>query len=391
MDPATVKFAVYHPWIYLTGGIERVLVELCRRSRHDWILYTHHLDPERTFPELSECNVVELQPRVSVERSLVPLARAATRIARTRLPEDGRAGLLVSSEGLGDFIVARNDGPVACYCHTPLKILHDPATHLALRWSRPGAYALLRALSPPFQAADRAAWRRFDHVFANSTETCRRIANARLRDANDVEVLEPGVDIERFGTAGKSLRDKRFLLAGRIMWQKNVELAIDAVRVLSDRQVDAPLVIAGSVDSKSTGYAAELQRRAAGLPVEFRINVSDDELASLYGSCTAALFTARNEDFGLVPLEAMAAGTPVLAVDRGGPRETVLDGITGWLLPPTAEAFATQMEHVLDGSADIETMRDAARHRVADFGWQRMVDRVDDVMEQLASDGERRH
>jgi glycosyltransferase involved in cell wall biosynthesis len=385
-----VKFAVYHPWIYLTGGIERVLVELCRRSRHDWTLYTHHLDRGGTFPELSECDVVELQPRVSVQRSLLPLARAATTIARTRLPDDGRAGLLVSSEGLGDFIVARNPGPTVCYCHTPLKILHDRATHLALRFSSPTTYATLRALSPPFQAADRAAWNRFDHVFANSAETRRRIGRARLRDADEVEVLRPGVDLARFGVAPAASRDKTFLLAGRIMWQKNIELAIDAVRLLRERGIDAPLVIAGTVDGKSSAYVAELQRHAQGLPIEFRANVADAELVALYGSCTAALFTAPNEDFGLVPLEAMAAGLPVLAVDNGGPRETVLDGRTGWLLPPTPEAFAAQMERVLDGSADMERMRAAAQRRAGDFSWRSFVERVDDVMWELASVRQRR-
>ena len=107
-------------------------------------------------------------------------------------------------------------------------------------------------------------------------------------------------------------------------------------------------------------------------------------------SLSAALFTAPNEDFGLVPLEAMAAGLPVLAVDNGGPRETVLDGRTGWLLPPTPEAFAAQMERVLDGSADMERMRAAAQRRAGDFSWRSFVERVDDVMWELASVRQRR-
>ncbi|HEX4654508.1 MAG TPA: glycosyltransferase family 4 protein [Mycobacteriales bacterium] len=380
-----MRFALYHPWVYLTGGIERVLLELQQRSRHDWVIYTHHLDRERTFPELAK-TVIELTPRVSVQRELLPLMRAATTIARTQLPADGRAGLLVSSEGLGDFVVARNhDEPVAVYCHTPLKIVHDPSTRDALRVDSPHKYAAMRLLAPAFVAADRAAWGEYDHVFANSEETRRRIVAAGLRDASDVEVLEPGVDVDRFAAASSHPRERRFLLAGRVMWQKNVELAIDAVRLLSERGIEAPLVVAGTVDDKSSTYADSLRARARGLPIEFRIDVSDDELVKLYGSSMAALFTARNEDFGLVPLEAMAAGTPILAVDAGGPRETVLDGRTGWLRPATDEAFSLEMQRILDGTIDIESMREPARQRAAEFGWQRMVDRVDDAMEQLAS------
>jgi glycosyltransferase involved in cell wall biosynthesis len=378
-----VKFALYHPWVYLTGGIERVLLELHERSRHEWVIYTHHLDRERTFPALAQI-AVELVPRVSVQRELLPLMQAATTIARTQLPADGRQGLLVSSEGLGDFVVARNhDEPVAVYCHTPLKILHDPTTRDALRVESPHKYAAMRLLAPAFIAADRAAWREYDHAFANSEETRGRIVAAGLRDAKDVEVLKPGVDLNRFQAGTAQPRERRFVLAGRVMWQKNVELAIDAVRLLHEQGVDAPLVIAGTVDDKSSSYADSLRERARGLPIEFRLDVSDDELIALYSSSAAALFTARNEDFGLVPLEAMAAGTPVLAVDSGGPRETVLDGRTGWLRPATPAAFSEEMQRILDGTVDIESMRDPARKRAAEFGWQRMVDRIDDVMEQL--------
>lgn len=381
-----MRFAVYHPWVYLTSGLERTFLELFRRSRHEWVLYTHRYQPESTYPELADFPVVELTPRVSVQRSFVPLVRAAATIAATRLPDDGRSGLLVSSEGLGDFVAARNAGALACYCHTPLKILHDEATRAALRRQSPGKYAAMRALAPGFAAADRAMWRRYDHVFANSAETRRRIVSARLRPAADVEVLEPGVDTERI-TPGETSRLRQFVLAGRIMWQKNVELAVDAVRLLAAEGVQAPVVVAGAVDEKSRPYLRALRERAAGLPVEFRVDPSDADLVELYRTSTAALFTARNEDFGIVPLEAMAAGTPVLAVDNGGPRETVVDGRTGWLLPPEPAAFADRMRAVLDGPDTVTAMRPAARARSEEFGWQRVARRVDAVMEQLSARG----
>src|SRR3954447_13025767 len=192
-----MKFAAYHPWVYLTSGLERTFLELFRRSRHDWVLYTHRYQPDTTYPELADFDVVELSPRVSVRRSFLPLMSAAATIARTRLPDGAADGLLVSSEGLGDFVLTRHRGPAVCYCHTPLKILHDAQTRDALRAQSPSKYAALRALGPAFAAADRATWRRFDHVFANSNETRRRIAAARLRAADDVEVLQPGVDTDR--------------------------------------------------------------------------------------------------------------------------------------------------------------------------------------------------
>jgi glycosyltransferase involved in cell wall biosynthesis len=384
-----VKFAVYHPWVYLTSGLERTFLELFRRSRHEWTLYTHRFQPETTYPGFADFEVVELAPRVSVQRSFIPLAQAAATIARTRLPDDGRTGLLVSSEGLGDFILARNAAAAACYCHTPLKILHDEATRAALRTQSPTKFAALQVLGPPFAMADRRMWRRYAHVFANSAETRRRIQQARLRAADGIEVLEPGVDLDRIAP-GPVDRQRRMVLAGRIMWQKNIELAVDAVRALGAGAADLRLVVAGAVDDKSKPYLDALRNRASGLPVEFRPDPTDDELTELYRTSTVALFTARNEDFGIVPLEAMAAGTPVLAVDNGGPRETVVDGRTGWLLAPTPEAFAQQIQRVFDGRVDVAAMRAHARQRAEEFGWQRLVDRVDEVMPGLASVGQGR-
>lgn len=381
-----MKFALYHPWVYLTGGIERVLLELLRHSKHEWTLYTHHFEPDATYPELSDFDVVELTPRVSVQRSLMPLVEAAATIARTRLPDDGRDGLLVSSEGLGDFIVARETGPVVCYCHTPLKILHDVPTREHLREHAMHKYAALRLLGPAFSAADRAAWQGYSHVFSNSRMTRERIAAARLRPASDVEVLEAGVDTSRI-KPGKGRREMQFLVAGRIMWQKNIELAIDAVRILAAQGVHAPLVIAGAVDRKSVDYLEELRQRAQGLPVRFVVRPTDDELIALYQSSHAVLFTPRSEDFGIVPLEAMAAGTPVLAVNAGGPRETVVDGVTGWLLPGTPEAFAEKMRALMNESLDMSFFRASARRRATQFCWERMIDRIDEVMAQVAVEG----
>jgi glycosyltransferase involved in cell wall biosynthesis len=352
------------------------MVELITRSRHDWTVYTHHYEPEATYPEVAGLRVVPLQPEVSVRRSLGPLVHAASTLLRARLPEDGSRALLVSSEGLGDLIALRSTVPVAAYCHTPLKILHDPAAADVVRQSLPKRLAL-GTIGPAFEAVDRRAWRRYAHVLANSNETVARIQAARLRPSGPLEVLTPGVSDSWWQHPVVMEREPVLLYAGRIMWQKNIELAIDTVRLLDGR---VRLVVAGMVDVKSQPYLARLRQRAAGLPVTFEIAPSDDRMRELYSTATALLFTPRNEDFGMVVLEAMAAGTPVLAVDAGGPRGIVEHGVDGWLLPPTAEAFAAQVT-----ASDFSRHRTAARENAQRFGWDAHVARVDEVMEGLTS------
>ncbi len=383
-----MRFAAYHPWVYLTGGAERTLLELMRRSRHDWVLHTHRFDAETTFPGFADLEVQPLATTVSVRRSFVPLAHAAASMALTSLPDTGARGLLVSSEGLGDLVARRSTVPTAVYCHTPLKILHDPVTRAALRERAPGKSRVLDLLGTPFHTVDKALWRHYDHVFANSSETRRRITESGLAPADRVEVLYPGVDSARSsGTPDTWPRRPQFLVAGRIQWQKRIETAIDALRLARKTPEGAglSLVIAGAVDGKSAEYLATLRGHAQGLPVTFVVNPDDATLDRLYGESTALLFTAPNEDFGIVPLEAMSAGTPVIAVDHGGPRETVLHGVTGWLVPSSAYRFALQMLTVaVSDPVDMARMRAAARLRAAQFCWEPLVSRIDDVMEALA-------
>ena len=383
-----MRFAAYHPWVYLTGGAERMLLELMQRSRHDWVLHTHRFNAETTFPGFRDLEVVPFEGRVSVKRSLLPLAHAAASMATASLPDTGAKGLLVSSEGLGDLVVRKAGVPAAVYCHTPLKILHDPVARAALRVRAPGKSRVLDALGGPFNAVDRHLWRRYEHVFANSIETRARISNAGLAHFDDVEVLYPGVDSTSCITPPDSWpREPVFLVAGRIQWQKRIETAIDALRLArrTPEGAGARLVIAGAVDAKSEPYLDQLRAKARGLPVRFVVNPDDRTLRLAYAEATALLFTAPNEDFGIVPLEAMASGTPVIAVDAGGPRETVVHGVTGWLVPNDAYYFAIQMLTVAVSSpVDLARMRQACRARAAMFSWRPLVERLDDVMEALA-------
>jgi glycosyltransferase involved in cell wall biosynthesis len=383
-----LRLALYHPWIYLQGGVERTILELLNRSRHDWTVYTHHYDRDATFPGLADHDIRELGKPISVRRSLGPLTHAGVRIASTRLPTAGERALLVSSEGLGDLAVARARVPAVAYCHTPLKILHDPVNRARLTSSRPMIGHALKVLGPGFNAVDRRMWRRYQHAFANSAETRTRIGRAGLADPADVEVLHPGVDTDRFAF-GHGRRDDAFLVAGRIMWQKNIELAIDAIADARRRGSTAELVIAGAVDAKSRDYLASLRERAAGLPVRFVVDPTDDELRELYQRCKALLFTPENEDWGIVPLEAMSCGTPVLAVDAGGPRESVVDGVSGWLLPADAAAFGARMRTVETlPAAVIAEVRRATRRRALAFGWESFTARIDAVMEATVAEAE---
>jgi hypothetical protein len=131
-----MRVALYYPWIYLTSGVERTLLEVSGRSRHDWVLYTSFFKPEHTYAGLAQRKVVTLGS-VPVSRDIKNVGKAAWKIAQLRLPLERHDLLVVASEGLGDFVVFRNAKcPVLCLCFTPLRAVFDPEYRQRARGQR---------------------------------------------------------------------------------------------------------------------------------------------------------------------------------------------------------------------------------------------------------------
>ncbi len=378
------RIALYYPWIYLRGGAERVIVEIARRTRHRYTVFANHVDYDQTFPEVRALENLVVLGSVPVERSFGQVLRAAVTITGQKLDLREFDALLVASEGLGDFITFRNHAkPVACVCFTPARPVFDSEYRRMWLVRHAGARWPLVLFSLVYAWLTRRAWRHYDRVFADSAEVRARILTGRLCPPEKVEVLHPGVDAAAIRPS--FTHDRSFLYAGRIKWTKNVELAIDAFRTFQASAAGGGawrLVIAGAVDAASREYVAALRQRAGpdGM-VTFVANPSDAELGALYARCCALIFPSLNEDWGIVPLEAMAHGKPVLAVNRGGPVESVVHGETGFLLDPTPEAFAAKLDWLARHPAETERLGRRAAERAAGFSWDRFVTRLDDYFE----------
>ena len=386
------RVALYYPWIYLTSGAERTILELTARSRQDWTIFTNHFEPDATFPGFADRRIVRLGD-VAVRRSMGAVAAAAWRIGVQRLPIDGYDALVVLCEGVGDLALFRSCvRPAYCICLTPLRAAFDAEyRRRAERQRGPFARALLRAGLSAFRVADRQAWKSYARVFCISEEAKRRAIDGGLACDRRLEVVHPGLGIR--GLAASDVFDPFFLVPGRIMWTKNVELAIEAFDRM-EREASAErvrtgfaqpfrLVIAGAVDRKSEAYLARLRSLAARLPgVEFRIAPSDDELRALYRTCYAVLFPAFNEDWGIVPIEGMSFGKPVVATNRGGPLEIVRPGVDGFLEEPDPTAFAGRMLELAHSLPFARRLGRAAFIRSQDFSWDTFAARIDQAIEE---------
>jgi glycosyltransferase involved in cell wall biosynthesis len=375
-----VNIAVYYPWIYLKGGAERALLETIAHSRHDWTIYTNHYDGAATFPEFADLPVVQLAT-VPVKRSISAVAGAAVRVAAQRVDFTNHDRLVVFSEGLGNLVATRSRVPTTCVCLTPLKVAYDVVTNERFFKDSPRRH--YRAAFAAYRFVDRRTWNHYDRVFCISNGVKSRLVDNGLVDSNRIDVVYPGVDHDRFRPTGES--EPYFLLPGRVMWQKQIEVALQAWRFYKPHPSDSPmrLVIAGMVDAKSRSYVDGLRRSVEWRSdVEFVESPSDEELCRLYQRCFGVLFSAPSEDFGLVPLEAMACEKTVVAPRRGGPTETVVDGRTGLLVDGDARSFAAAMSKLSQmPQSRRRTMELDARRRALQFDWEAFVDPLDDHLD----------
>jgi len=177
---------------------------------------------------------------------------------------------------------------------------------------------------------------------------------------------------------------------------KNLGLAVEAyadlrARLPPDRFAATRLIIAGGYDarlpeSRDTVAALRAQAAALGLEpqIELRCSPGDADRVALLGAARCVVYTPVREHFGYVPIEAMAAGRPVLAVHHAGPTETVVDGTTGWLLPPTPAAFGGALERLFVDGELADRFGQAGRARARrDFSLPAFAEKLDALCRSL--------
>ncbi len=380
-----MRIAIYHPWIYLKSGLERTILELKRRSRHQWLVYTSHFAPDATYPELRDMGVVELN-RVSVKRTYLSVFGAAARLLDIKLDARQFDALMICCDGLGSLLAFRNHArPVVCLCFTPLRAVYDEE-YRKRHLSRNGSLRPLSlAAEGAFRLIDRMAWRRYCHVFCISQTVKQRVVAGGLYPEHRIDIAYPGVYADRIRASART--DPYLFLPGRIMWTKNIELAIQAYRQLKTGVgTRLKLVVAGMVDEKSKPYLERLFALAQADPdISFVLDPSDRELDELYANSFAVLFTAFNEDLGLTPLEGMAHGKPVIALNRGGPTEIVVDGDTGLLVDGDAAACGRAIARLEADPAAAQRMGRNGLERARLFTWETFVEKIDSYFDTLAT------
>ncbi|MEY2399236.1 MAG: hypothetical protein QOJ00_2410 [Actinomycetota bacterium] len=227
---------------------------------------------------------------------------------------------------------------------------------------------------------DRKAAAAATALACNSLFSAENISRVYGRDAI---ACYAGVDIERFFPDPSSSPSRSFYLSvGALDASKGHDLAIEAISRLNGTN-RLPLVVVGSRSDPEAADALEAQARGAGVDLRVRTSVSDDELVGLYRNAAAALCLARLEPFGLTVHEAVACGTPVVAVREGGFRETLVEGVNGLGAERNATSVADAIARL--GTLGLTNDAGALHAQAAQWTWDLTAKRLNELLEAAAA------
>lgn len=363
MDPQQLNIALVHDWLTGMRGGEKILEVLCELYPHATIHTLIHnkgvMSPTIERMKIKTSFIQHLPLKSVQYRNYLPLMPRAIESM-----DFSRYDLLISSS----HAVAKGALPDSravhiCYCHTPMRYLWDQYDEY---FGKDRAGLLTRmamaSLAGYLRRWDVRSCDRVHHFIANSQNVAGRIARLYHRSS---DVIYPPVNVSQFLLSQKD--DGYYLIVSALVPYKKIDLAIRAFNTSGER-----LVIVGS------GPEREKLTKLANRNIEFLGWQDDTELSKLYAGCRALIFPGE-EDFGIVPLEAMASGKPVVAFGKGGALETVVaDGEypTGvFFFDQTTDALLAAIESLSKIKTDPHAIRRHAelfdrpvfKQKIADF------------------------
>lgn len=308
-----MRVAIIHYWLVAMRGGERVLEELLRLYPQADI-FTHVVDRAILSPliaerKITETSIARLPGAVKhYQKYLGFMPRALE-----ELDLRGYDLILSSESGPAKGIIPPPDARHVCYVHTPMRYIWDHYHSYSDGLGKVGRLYFSH-LAHRLRQWDISTAARVDRFVCNSSFVAQRVNRYYRREA---DVVHPPVDLDLYNLPREQGDRGYYLFVSQLVPYKRADLVIDAFRGL-----DRPLKVVGEGSAR-----AALE---ASLPpnVELLGRVDNDALSKLYQGAKALIFPAE-EDFGIVPVEAMACGAPVLAYGRGGARDTVKPGETG--------------------------------------------------------------
>ncbi len=375
-----MKLAIAHPFLYVRGGAEKVVLKIAQKF--DAKIYCVLYEREKTFPEFKDLDVEVIPSKLfGLMPSFLPIrirhAVAAGEAFYYRKLSDYD---VINAQGTPSEWIRSKNERVVWYSHTPNREAFD-LYNFRMSKRRPHGKAVYWACIQAFKYFEFKTVPKLEYVFANSKNTQDRLLNyLNLKS----EILHPGVDYKDFECGSY---EKYFFYPSRITPEKRFEYVVEAFRQFKKNsgRDEWKLVIAGALmrDRPEHLQYYEWLRNYMGNDGEIRLDLPFSELKNLYSNAYSVLYSPVNEDFGIVPLEAMASRKPCIAVNEGGPREVIENGKTGFLVDSIME-MTEKMEYLAGRPEEVERMGKLGRaHVEKHFSWDRFLGRFGEVCRKI--------
>lgn len=378
MEKEKLSICFLHPDLGL-GGAEMLVVETAvamKKRGHYVEVYTSYHDPKRCFRETIDGTLDvhvhdSIFPRSIFGRFVLPLANirffwTSMKVMMRHKNLPGGYDIIFVDQIPSTVPLLKISGArVIYYCHFPDLLLT----------MRNNFFKKLYRL--PLDYLEEITTKTADIILVNSKFTFSVFKNTFKSIKTNPFVVYPTVNHERV-SIGKNqpslaLENQTYILSlNRYERKKNIILAIETVAIILQKLVgqerkNFKLFIAGGYDERvveNIEHLKELKLRVKQLEIDenvvFFTKVDDLQRNSLLWNCKLVLYTPPNEHFGIVPLEAAAAYKPVIACNSGGPLESILDGVTGYLIPPVPKLWAEKILEITQSEQKLKTMGEAA-------------------------------
>jgi len=315
-----MKVCLFMPWCKSKGGAEAVVLAFLKNTKYQVDVYTWAYDEIRTFPEFKNYNIKVIAPPFAKSLSRLFILRSLL-LFFSKIPVNDYDILFISTSGVAELILLKyRRKKTIVYCHTILRAANSED----VRWNLDNKYKnpfmkLIYSLSVKFyNILEKKSWKNIDTVIFNSKLSKERAERKGLLDNvenKEIFIINPPVKLTKF--LNIKTHDKGYYFyPSRFNKPKRQELLIEAWRLFQKNHPKEILVLAGSVESQK--YYEYLKKKAEGLKIIFRPNISDEEMIDLYANCKAGIFVPFVEDWGIVPFEFITFKKPLIAVDRGG-------------------------------------------------------------------------
>ncbi len=349
-----MKLLLFQPNLTLKGGQERVVLEISKKFNPK--IYCFNYNRNQTYPEFKELDV-NIIKKIPFNDKFFP--RMCKEFYNLKVKDYD----VINSHWPPSQWIRNNNNRVLWYCHSPSRAIYDLYKYRMKSFSLKKKIAHY-SFSKVYRKINKKIVNKIEYVFANSKNTQNRLKEYLNKNS---EVLNPCIDYNNY-----KLKDYKnyFLVPGRIDPTKRIEYCLEAFKKFNNKNFN--IIVAGSILPHHKWYLEKLKK----YNVKILTNVSVNKLKNLYENCYTVLFSAINEDFGIVPLESMASYKPIISVNEGGPKETITSK-TGYLVNSINE-MAEKMTYLANNKDITEQLgKNGRKHVEKNYNWKNFLNKFE--------------